>query len=341
MTRITTIHRLKRLALLLASAITVTGPFDARKEHLMHKLFARIFGQTLRRAAGAGVRGRVARRLMACLATSATGLALAGALTPAVAQAATGCISSTILPSGADLYSPPVGGTSYYRLSMQNTDGNLVLYQLRSDRAWHPLWDTQTGGHPGSYLYVQGPDGNVVVYPKTPGSPALWAAYPQHSPNDRLCVNPDGNLVAYSTSNAPVWATDTHVTASYGATHPNSYGNGFDAGQCTWYVNQKFHNWNVYGDWVGWRGNAGAWDNNAASAGWTVGHVPRAGSIAVWEPYQLHTGSAGHVAWVTQVYPSRGLMTITEMNWTNGPYKTDTRTIPYDGLKFIYVNPAR
>ncbi len=114
------------------------------------------------------------------------------------------------------------------RLVMQ-VDGNLVLYNT-SNQA---LWDSQTGGNPGAYLVLQ-TDGNMVIYSST--NQALWATYtlnnPAHLsfvvssllPNSRLypgqeletanrqyklILQPDGNLVLYSTTRA-LWSTETN-----------------------------------------------------------------------------------------------------------------------------------
>ena len=86
------------------------------------------------------------------------------------------------------------------------------------------------------------------------------------------------------------------------------------------------------------------WATNASRRGWNVGSTPRIGSIAVFQPGVAGAGSVGHVAWVTQVYPARNAITVTEMDFPN-PGQVDTRTIspayglPNNGLRYIYVNP--
>lgn len=64
--------------------------------------------------------------------------------------------------------------------------------------------------------------------------------------------------------------------------------NGYDPGWCTWYVASRI---SVP---VGW-GNASTWDDRARLSGWTVGQVPRIGSIA------QKNGGWGHVAYVEDV----------------------------------------
>jgi LysM repeat protein len=87
---------------------------------------------------------------------------------------------------------------------------------------------------------------------------------------------------------------------------------GFPAGWCTWYVATKRN--------VTWRGDAGFWYQNAAAQGYSVGSVPKPGSIMVtWESW------AGHVAYVESVNAD-GSWIVTEMNWVSFDV-IDQRTI--------------
>lgn len=105
-------------------------------------------------------------------------------------------------------------------------DGNLVIY----NSSGQPVWNSETGGHPGAFLALQ-PDGNLVIYHN--GS-ALWSSatvstpdylsrveytlrntilYPGQSlltPDHkyRMVLQWDGNLVIYSPSRA-IWASGT------------------------------------------------------------------------------------------------------------------------------------
>ena len=63
------------------------------------------------------------------------------------------------------------------------------------------------------------------------------------------------------------------------------------------------------------------WAGNAAD-GYTVDHNATVGSIM-----QTTTGYYGHVAYVERVNAD-GSILISEMNYANGPYNTNTRTIP-------------
>jgi surface antigen len=247
---------------------------------------------------------------------------------------------------GQYLAAPAINGSSPYQLVMQ-TDGNLVEY----NSGGQPLWDSQTYGHPGAYAVLQASDGNLVVYPQT--GRYLWSAFVPTSPGDRLCIQDDGNLVVYSASpaNAPLWATmttaGTGINAAWG--ERLSWNPGA-SGQCTWWAENEFHGWNVTGAYIntlginGYSGNALSWWYNAEHRGWLVGTTPRIGAIAVFQPGTDGAGGFGHVAWVTQVYPSQNAIEITEMNYVGIGVVDSRRIAPAFGLQngdllYIYSNP--
>lgn len=93
-----------------------------------------------------------------------------------------------------------------YALMMQS-DGNLVLYHGSS-----ALWASNTGGHAGASLTVQG-DGNIVIYSSS-GS-ALWSTHTMGQATNVFVVQSDGNVVAYDTSNKAVWASGTGGNPAY------------------------------------------------------------------------------------------------------------------------------
>lgn len=110
----------------------------------------------------------------------------------------------------------------------------------------------------------------------------------------------------------------------------------FTAGYCTWYVDQLVRsNWKLKNG-TPWKGNAKDWYSNAKAAGYKTGSSPKAGSIVV---YNKNVGGGnGHVAYVTKV--NKKDFVVTEMNWTNGLFNTDTRTIKNNAMSniagFIY-----
>ena len=96
--------------------------------------------------------------------------------------------------------------------------------------------------------------------------------------------------------------------------------NLYTAGQCTWYVfNRRAQAGSPISTY--WS-DAKYWTYNAASDGYIVNHTPTVGSIM-----QSTAGYYGHVAYVERVNPD-GSILISEMNYTYGPYNTDTRVIP-------------
>jgi len=223
-----------------------------------------------------------------------------------------------------------------YQLAMQ-TDGNLVVYH-----GSQPLWDSQTSNNPNAYVILQPTDGNLVVYSQA--GRALWSAYTGSPSGDDLQMQNDGNLVVYSSTGSALWATMSSTPATHGQTLTSNPGG---SGQCTWWVEKQFAGYTgTYINTLGINGTTGDaryWAYNAAHRGWTTGSTPRVGSIAVFSPtYNGITGPYGHVAWVTQVYPARNAIVVTEMN-VHGLGVVDTRTIApafgVAGLQYVYVNP--
>lgn len=107
--------------------------------------------------------------------------------------------------------------------------------------------------------------------------------------------------------------------------------NLYTEGQCTWYVFDK-------------RAQAGKpistywsdakyWAANAANDGYQVDNNPTVGAIMQSTP-----GPYGHVAYVERVNGD-GSILISEMNYTNGPYNSDYRTIPASEVSlYAYIH---
>ena len=68
------------------------------------------------------------------------------------------------------------------------------------------------------------------------------------------------------------------------------------------------------------------------SHGYTVNNTPEKGSIL-----QTSEGSYGHVAYVESV-GSNGSVTVSEMNYSGGPYVKDTRTISSQASSYNYIH---
>jgi hypothetical protein len=90
-----------------------------------------------------------------------------------------------------------------YQLAMQ-ADGNLVLYG-----DGHPLWASNTAGHPGAFLTMQG-DGNLVIYQ---GHRPIWSSGTDRGGDAlyHLSLQDTGNVTIYSPAQKPIWASDTDL----------------------------------------------------------------------------------------------------------------------------------
>ena len=99
------------------------------------------------------------------------------------------------------------------------------------------------------------------------------------------------------------------ITLSHASANP--YGKyqdlyGVKTVRCTWYAWQEAYN-NAGVALPGW-GNAQTWYNLAAQAGFSVGQVAKANSIAVWSSSDAY----GHVAYVVSVDSDGVYMTVNE-----------------------------
>jgi surface antigen len=127
--------------------------------------------------------------------------------------------------------------------------------------------------------------------------------------------------------------TPRHVTAGYPWASDTTGGSdswGFTRRQCVSYVAWRLARIGrpVYSR-QGW-GSASHWDDTAHTRGVTVTSRPRVGSVAQWNAGEssrvylsgsqrgtFTAGSAGHVAWVTEVYPD-GSVEVAQYNGDGG-----------------------
>lgn len=98
-------------------------------------------------------------------------------------------------------------------------------------------------------------------------------------------------------------------------------GNGYDWGQCTWYVKTKRPDIGNY-----W-GNADMWLYSAQADGFAVGSEPRPGAIGQ-ENGQMH------VVYVESV--NGDMVNISEMNYAGGLGVVHTRTVHKSAFTYIY-----
>ena len=131
-----------------------------------------------------------------------------------------------------------------------------------------------------------------------------------------------GQVLKIPSSSSTTNSSSTNASPTFN--HQNLY----TAGQCTWYVYDRVGG-KISTTW----GNANNWASAAQSDGYTVNHTPEKGAIL-----QTSEGSYGHVACVESV-SSDGSVTVSEMNYSGGPFVTDTRTISASQAKsYNYIH---
>jgi len=99
----------------------------------------------------------------------------------------------------------------------------------------------------------------------------------------------------------------------------NASGNGYEPGQCTFWVKSKRPD--IPNNW----GNASSWLANAKAQGWSTGRTPQAGAVG-W--------TSGHVVYIESVGPE-GMVTYSDMNGRYIPFEVGGGTVP--ASKYIYI----
>jgi len=163
-------------------------------------------------------------------------------------------------------------------------------------------------GHPGAPHRPGGAAGSTG-HPG-PGHPASPPTQPQ-TPTPRTCAK---HIWFYNGSYGDPW--------------------GFALRNCTSFVAWRLRETNGLEDFANdmngahW-GNAQDWDETARTLGYLVDDVPAVGAVA-----QSDAGSAGHVAWVTEV--GDGTVTVEEYNMgVAGGY--GVRTVPVSDFRYLHV----
>lgn len=100
----------------------------------------------------------------------------------------------------------------------------------------------------------------------------------------------------------------------------NASGNGYEAGQCVWFIKNKRAD--IPNNW----GNASAWLGNAQRQGWPTGSTPVVGAVG-W--------TSGHVVYIEAVH-SDGTVTYSDMNGNWVPFEVGGGTVPASRYQYIY-----
>ena len=166
---------------------------------------------------------------------------------------------------------------------------------------------------------------------------------------------PENAVFATSIADSKCMCTETNSSGEcinweyYQENNPtNCYCSGA-WGNCVWWalyrrpdiINAHFDSINA-----NWDNEPYKWDSYASQKGYTVSGVPKAGSIAIFEPGVQGASSLGHVAYVTDVADTpptnTSNFTVSEMNCgQNGVFtKTNYTADKNVGVHFIYQPPA-
>lgn len=205
---------------------------------------------------------------------------------------------------------------TYVTKAGDTVSGLAAKFGVTSDSIrWSNNLSANDALNPGITLTI--PPVSGIVYTVKAGDTADSLAVRFHSNRDQIIAYNDAEISGLTPGEQIIIpnALPTPTNASTGFLWGSGpmYGyNGYDFGNCTWYVASQV---NVPGNW----GNANTWAYYARLSGWNVSSTPIAGSIA-----QTSAGYFGHVAVVRSVN-SNGTVTISEMNFA-GFDVVDTRT---------------
>lgn len=150
-------------------------------------------------------------------------------------------------------------------------------------------------------------------------------------------TNSGGNNVtpapAPTPTPTPAPAPSTNNNSGQGTSN-GDYGNGYVAGQCTWWAYERRRQMGI--GTPSYLGNGGQWYATAPSYGLRVDHSPQVGAAISFLPGQAGAdGFYGHVGVVEAV--NGNTITISEMNAADGPYVVSYRTL-YNASQFWYVH---
>lgn len=170
----------------------------------------------------------------------------------------------------------------------------------------------------GQHLLI--PPVNGIVYTVRAGDTPATLASTYHSSESKIILYNDAEIGGLKVgeriiipngtiSVAPVYSYNSVGASGFAWGSSAIYGsNGYDFGECTWYVATQIP---VPANW----GNAATWAAGARASGWRVSSVPTVGAIAQ-TPYAA--GGLGHVAIVDGVSSDGTKVLIRDMNGIAG-----------------------
>jgi surface antigen len=145
--------------------------------------------------------------------------------------------------------------------------------------------------------------------------------------NEHICI--PAHVGSMTVVHQPYVSTGSNGMAIMGSA------NAFPYGQCTWWADQRFHQFS--GTYVPWTTNANAWQWSARAAEfhWNVSSVPTAGAIVNLQPGVQGASYLGHVGVVERVIDSNHVIA-SNLNWGANPSSvTDVKFSTGPGVTFI------
>ena len=155
----------------------------------------------------------------------------------------------------------------------------------------------------------QGPHGQNMQFSHQQGQGYQQPQFKQQSFNYNQSTTTSTTLDGSSSS-----SSSSTTTSSSTQTTSSTSGNLYTAGQCTWYVYDRVGG-KIGSTW----GNANNWASAASAAGYTVNNTP--------EKVQFFKHLKVLMDMLYESVGSNGSVTVSEMNYSGGPYVKDTRTI--------------
>lgn len=249
-------------------------------------------------------------------------------------------ITSTNLKSKSDI--------AKYTVKSGDTVSNIAArFGVTSDSL---RWSNGLNGdvvQPGKELLIS-PISNGFVYKVRPGDTPDSLAQTFRANKDKLIAFNDAELSGLKPGELIVIPDGTMTTPSYnggnflgggfawGGNSPIYNGNGYDYGQCTYWV--ALRRQQIGNPVPSNLGNAITWVELAKQAGLATGNEPRKGAV-IWTPPSMMSGyyaSYGHVGFVEDVLPD-GTVKVSDMN-VKGWNVVSSRTLTSDQARaYSYI----
>ncbi|WP_230958367.1 curculin (mannose-binding) lectin [Burkholderia cepacia] len=183
-----------------------------------------------------------------------------------------------------------------YCLTLQKSDGNLVLYASNGQA----VWQAKTNGK-GVTRAVMQPDGNFVLY--TDDNRPIWVVKTERS-NSFLNVQDDGNIVFYWMR--PIWDSKTSDVSSMQSNEARVlYPNTKLTAGVSYTIGQYFFILQADGNLVLYKNGAAIWNTGTAGKGVTSAWMQNDGNFVLYNDagtpiWKTNTGGNGNALFAFQ-----------------------------------------